>query len=37
MSPTEDEKVEKLLTMSAKEMGRIDLTKRLGEKRLKQK
>jgi hypothetical protein len=37
MSPSEDEKVEELLTMSAKEISRLDVMKRLDEKRLKQK
>jgi len=38
MSPyVEDEKVEKLLTMSAKEMSRLGIMQRLEEKRLKQK
>jgi len=37
MSPTEDEKVEKLLTMSASEMSRIEVMNRLEEKRLRQR
>ena len=37
MSPLEDRKVEKLLTMSAKELSRLEVMQRLEEKRLKQK
>jgi transposase len=37
MSPTEDEKVEKLLTMSASEMSRMEVMNRLEEKRLQQR
>ena len=37
MSPSEDRKVEKLLTMSAKELSRLEVMQRLEEKRLKQK
>jgi len=33
----EDKKVEKLITMSAKEMSRLEIVQRLEEKRLRQK